>query len=88
MKQILIEKYINPSEVIFDFDNKLFGECWTNEYGEFHSILNQPAEIWYFPNGNIDVKAWWKKGHLYRRKGLCYMICYNENGKETKRIKL
>ena len=92
MKQILIEKYIKPSET--QFINVFFVEMWLNEYGDRHSFMGQPAFVQYY-KGQIETQHWDKKGELHRDRGLPAIIYYNnkeqtgakrwyKNGIETK----
>jgi hypothetical protein len=63
MRQILIEKYIEPSERIID--GNCISELWFDEYGDRHSSMNHPAVI-YYNNGKITKQFWYKKGELHR----------------------
>jgi hypothetical protein len=93
MKQILIEKYIKPSDVTISGD--YVAERWLNKNYYLHSFLGQPAYIWY-KNGKILKKEWRKKGELHRDRNLPSYIYYYKNlttsehwfknGKETKKI--
>jgi hypothetical protein len=81
MKQILIEKYIKPSETLcpngnyfFLFTNKI--EQWLNDYGKLHNILGQPSEVCYY-NGKVVKKEWCKNGKIHRDKGLPAVLFYN-----------
>lgn len=57
MRQILIEKYIEPSEVPIRIDSwYVRREKWTNEYGELHGILGHPAYVVY-RNGEIYAQG-------------------------------
>jgi hypothetical protein len=79
MRQILIEKYIEPSET--NFGVFYFVERWLNEDGEVHSLLGQPAENFYDKdNGNLEVQKWYKKGKQHRDKDLPAEIEYNSKG--------
>ena len=76
-KQILIEKYIEPSET--EVGGVLVRERWLDKYGDRHSLMGQPSEIWY-ENGQITEKRWHKKGILHRDKALpAETFYYNEN---------
>jgi hypothetical protein len=74
MKQIIIEKYIQPSiinkNVIRQFfddnfnvetEEKLLMKKWYNNYGELHSFFNQPAKIYYNSEGEIIMRSWYKE---------------------------
>jgi hypothetical protein len=79
MKQILIEKYIKPSEVEF-INNGSFTERWFNDHEEFHSFMGHPAAIWYDKYGEIETQYWFKK-NLYHREKRLPSIIYYENEK-------
>jgi hypothetical protein len=78
MRQILIEKYIEPSESI-NRDDGRFTEFWVNQNGDLHNFMGHPSEIRYY-NGKIGSQAWHKKGIQHRERGLPAEICYNLNG--------
>ena len=77
MKQILIEKYIEPSskENIAWF----FVETWNDKYGDKHSVLGRPSAI-HYENGKMVRQFWYKKGELHRDRDLPARIDYNSNG--------
>jgi hypothetical protein len=80
MRQILIEKYIEPNET--DSGVFYFVEHWFNEYGELHSLLGQPAENFYGKdNEELEAQTWHKKGVLHRDRDLPAEINYDSNGK-------
>jgi antitoxin component YwqK of YwqJK toxin-antitoxin module len=75
MKQVLIEKYIEPSEK--EGINSVFVyEFWLNKYGDRHSFMGQPAYIVY-DNGKIKRQIWYKKGIVHRDRDLPAYIEYN-----------
>jgi hypothetical protein len=78
MRQILIEKYIFPSEI------KKLGffvvEYWFNKYGELHSFMSQPASNWYNYNGKLIYQNWYKKHERHRDGDLPAYINYHYNG--------
>jgi hypothetical protein len=80
MKQILIEKYIEPSEVIID-GNYIF-KRWLDRNYNLHSFMGQPACIFY-KNGQIIKKIWCKKGVYHRERDLPAIIEYDSNGQIT-----
>jgi hypothetical protein len=81
MKQILIEKYIEPNETYIDiFDRKI--NCW-EEFGKLHSFLGNPSKVVYYGNGSVYSMHWHKKGIKHREKSLYSCVFYNENGKIT-----
>jgi antitoxin component YwqK of YwqJK toxin-antitoxin module len=73
MRQILIEKYINPSEI--DIDGIWVYETWLDKYGYRNSFMGQPAEVYYY-NGKIANKFWLKNGELDRDKDLPTAMWY------------
>jgi hypothetical protein len=93
MRQILIEKYVEPSNA--SSYRNFFHERWFNEDGELHSILGQPADIFY-ENGQIVQKEWYKKGVKHRGKRLPAEVWYEnerifieywyKNGEKTKEV--
>jgi hypothetical protein len=55
MRQILIEKYVEPSRVEIEplqlvTNEYHVTEIWLNEDGDAHSILGHPAEVNYIIN--------------------------------------
>jgi hypothetical protein len=62
-KQILIEKYIEPSEVIININSVI--ENWIDRNYDLHSSMGQPSEIYYF-KGKVSYQAWHKKGIYHR----------------------
>jgi hypothetical protein len=78
MKQIFIEKYIEPSEIsvytptidemVYLYRSKYSIHRWFNKYGELHSYLGQPAEIHYNEIGCIYNQIWYKNGILHRER--------------------
>jgi hypothetical protein len=74
LKQILIEKYIEPSEVKV-YSNYAY-ERWFDRNYDLHSFMGQPAFIEY-RNGKIINKAWFKKGVLHRDGALPAYISYS-----------
>jgi antitoxin component YwqK of YwqJK toxin-antitoxin module len=77
MKQILIEKYIEPSEVKINED--WVHESWLDKYGDTHSILGQPSLICY-NSGKLCYQEWYKKGIEHRNGDLPSFISYDSNG--------
>jgi hypothetical protein len=89
-KQILIEKYLIPSEFIElkRIDNCYYGvDCfvkrWRNKYGELHSTFDHPAEMYYSLEGRIFKQEWYKNDLLHRDNKKPAIIYYNPNNKET-----
>jgi antitoxin component YwqK of YwqJK toxin-antitoxin module len=80
MKQILIEKYIEPTEISKFTILETFSEYWHNKYGELHSSLGQPALIYH--GSGRTVQHWYKNDKRHRDKNLPALIIY-ENGKIT-----
>jgi hypothetical protein len=80
MKQILIEKYIEPSEI--KTDRGYIFEHWLNRNGDLHSFMGQPSEICYYnwESKEIRNQYWDKKGVEHRDKNLPSAIFY-EDGK-------
>jgi hypothetical protein len=76
-RQILIEKYIEPSEIIIDGNYII--KRWFNEYGDKHSVLGHPAVTLYDSNGQIYYQDWYEKGLKHRNKTLPSVIGYNSN---------
>ena len=78
MKQILIEKYIEPSEIFvytptidemaYFYRSGYKIHRWFNRYGELHSCLGQPAEVHYNGKGWVYSQSWLKNGILHRDK--------------------
>jgi hypothetical protein len=81
MKQILIEKYIKPSETKIQ-DNGVIIENWFNEDGDLHSFLGHPAKI-YYNDDKVSIQGWYKKSKLYRNRDLPAKIEYT-NSETTK----
>jgi len=73
MKQILIEKYIEPSEVKINGNYAI--KLWYNKYGECHSFLGQPAFIKYYKT-QIREQRWYTKDELHRDRGLSAYLGY------------
>ena len=78
-KQILIEKYIEPSEA--KIDGTWVYESWFDKYDDLHSFMGQPAKIGYDSNGQINHQIWYKKGVQHRDGDLPAYVGYNSNGK-------
>jgi hypothetical protein len=74
MKQILIEKYIEPSETITIGDGRII-ERWLDKYGDRHSFMGHPATLWSC-NGEIDSQYWNKNGVRHRDGNLPAEIWY------------
>jgi hypothetical protein len=72
-KQILIEKYIEPSEI--SIDGNFSSKRWNDKYGDRHSIMGQPAIICYRKN-KITLQCWFKKGTKHRDRDLPARIDY------------
>jgi antitoxin component YwqK of YwqJK toxin-antitoxin module len=73
MKQILIEKYIEPSET--KVRGNLVIKSWFDRNYDLHSFMGQPAGIFY-ENGRIIEQQWFKKGVLHRDGVLPACISY------------
>jgi ribosome biogenesis GTPase A len=73
MRQILIEKYIEPSDVIVGVID--IYELWFDRNYDLHSFMGQPAEIIY-RNKEIIRQRWLKKGIKHRDKNLPSHIYY------------
>jgi hypothetical protein len=78
MRQILIEKYIEPSEIIPETQSNYEIKRWLDRNGDLHSFLGQPAVICY-NNEGIIIKHWHKKGNRHREKGLPAYIWYKND---------
>ena len=94
-KQILIEKYIEPSETKIGFNGD-FSEYWFDRNYYLHSFMGQPAviETKVISSGDrrietksgkvkITIKDWFKKGECFKREGF---INYIENGSEITKL--
>jgi hypothetical protein len=68
MKQLLIEKYIEPSEVII-IDGDYITERWFDKNYDLHSFMGHPSRIAY-KNKEIIWQEFHKKGELCRNKNL------------------
>jgi hypothetical protein len=79
MKQILIEKYIEPSGVIKSGDYVI--QYWLDRNYNLHSFMGQPARIVY-EKSKVEAKFWYKKSTEHRDRGLPAEIYY-KNEKET-----
>jgi hypothetical protein len=75
-RNIIIEKYIEPSEVMVGGND--IAELWFNKYGEEHSFLDYPSIIGY-SSGQIIFKYWHKKGEIHRDRGLPSVIYYEND---------
>jgi hypothetical protein len=75
-KSILIEKYIEPSEVI-DKGYGIVVECWLDRNGDYHSFMGHPAYVGYNSDGQINYQEWYKKGVIYRDRNLPAIIYYD-----------
>jgi antitoxin component YwqK of YwqJK toxin-antitoxin module len=73
MKQILIEKYIEPSEI--EVDGNWIFETWVDRNYDKHSFMGQPAGIYYYC-GEIMEQHWKKKGILHRDRDLPAVLYY------------
>jgi antitoxin component YwqK of YwqJK toxin-antitoxin module len=82
-REILIEKYIEPSETscfpLNVFDYKMGYEKWRNEDGELDSILGHPSLVKYDLFGEVVEKLWNKKGKLHRERDKPAIIGYQKN---------
>jgi antitoxin component YwqK of YwqJK toxin-antitoxin module len=78
-KQILIEKYIEPSEILEDITGSIV-KRWLDKNGDLHSFMGQPAFI-YYKDGQIITQEWHKKGVIHRDGDLPAIIEYNNSGK-------
>jgi hypothetical protein len=61
MKQIFIEKYIQPSKISLS-GNEFY---WVNEFAELNSVLGHPAVVRFY-NGKVTEKHWYKNGLRHR----------------------
>jgi hypothetical protein len=80
-KDILIEKYLQPSEIIYKYDSlgkKYTIKFWRNRYGELHSTFDHPAKTSSTNSGNFLKKWWYKDGYLNRDKKKSYVIIYHD----------
>ena len=93
MKQILIEKYIKPSETEKYVEFSI--EYWLDKYDDKHSFMGQPAEVWYYTySGIVSGKFWYKNSKKHRDRGLPAEMYYEsekvvdiefyKNGKKIK----
>ena len=78
-RNILIEKYIEPSEIMPETDINFGFDSWLDRNGDRHSFMGQPAEISY-ENGKIKNQFWYKKGERHRDGDLPARIGYDCNG--------
>jgi hypothetical protein len=78
MRQILIEKYIHPSEIESDKDNII--EYWKNEYGENHNIFDHPSIVIYDKKMQLIEQGWVENGQIHRDKNPA-IIGYDDNNK-------
>jgi hypothetical protein len=85
-KSILIEKYIEPSEVFSGMvegtNIRFFLERWIDKYGDYHSSMCHPAIIRH-EEGKLYSQLWLKKGKHHRERGLPAIILYH-NEKEIR----
>jgi antitoxin component YwqK of YwqJK toxin-antitoxin module len=78
-KNILIEKYLEPSEI--KSDGEYTTKCWFNKYGEFHSFFGQPSVITINNLTNeFWEKQWHKNGKLHREGNKPAVIYWNKQG--------
>jgi hypothetical protein len=63
-KNILIEKYIEPSEVVYF--GTFFTEYYYNRLGELHSFLGQPAEVFNYNKSEIRAQRYYKRNKIHR----------------------
>jgi hypothetical protein len=78
-KQILIEKYLEPSEI--KSDGEYTTKRWFNKYGEFHSFFEQPAVITINNLTNkFSQKQWSKNGDLHREGDNPAVIYWDKQG--------
>jgi antitoxin component YwqK of YwqJK toxin-antitoxin module len=81
-REILIEKYIEPSEItkflLNVFDYKMEDEKWRNEDGELDSVLGHPSIVRYNLFGEVTEKVWHKKGKLHRERDKPAIIIYQK----------
>ena len=80
MRQVLIEKYIEPSETTKTSDgiHLFFIERWKSKYGDLHSILCQPSVVIKFEDGQIRCQQWHKKDLIHRGNNLPAVIWYKQ----------
>ena len=70
MRELLIEKFEEPTEI--NFNSTMI---WRNEDGEFHRENDLPAMI--YSNGS---KCWYKNGQFHRDNNLPAII-FSDGGK-------
>ena len=93
-KDILIEKYLQPSKIIHEVDDfsgsKYVIKLWENKYGELHSTFDHPAKTNSTKSGNFLKQWWYKDGVFFRDKNKSYVITYHDEVKtyESNGIKL
>lgn len=81
-KQILIEKYIEPSEVEVKEIEARGGvviKRWFDKYGDRHSFMGHPSVIYYNKDWQVIEQYWHKKNQIHRNRTLPAYIFY-ENG--------
>ena len=83
-KSILIEKYIEPSEIEYK-GNGFFIKRWFDRNEDLHSFMGHPAETGYC-YGKIMSQNWYKKGVQHRGKRLPAEIWYHFNGQIEDKI--
>jgi len=83
MKQILIEKYIEPSEIEI-ISGDIIIQRWLDKYGDKHSFMGHPAVI-AFTKVEIHYQYWYKKNLPHRDKHLPASIYYYK-GKESSKF--
>jgi len=81
MRQILIEKYIEPSTI--ETDGVWIYKTWLNKDGYLHSFLGHPAMVFY-SEGFIVSQFWCEKDKQHRSRNLPAEIHYY-NEKTTRK---
>lgn len=79
-RNILIEKYIEPSEIEPETGEYFGIESWFDRNRDLHSNLGQPDYV-YYNNEQVYRQHWHKKGLYHREKGLPAVIFYDKEGK-------
>jgi hypothetical protein len=82
MRQILIEKYIEPSVIKPETELNYKTECWFDINGDLHSFMGHPAAI-YYENEKLISQDWYKKGEFHRDRDLPAIIEYYEDGQTS-----
>jgi len=86
MKQILIEKYIEPSDTVV-FNGGSIQKYWFNRFEELDSLFDNPAiinvsiipPILTFKQQKKETHYWYKKNRLHRDRNLPAIMIYNDD---------